>query len=25
VNRTYKVKDSGFRVVGRDAWGDPSG
>jgi NADPH-dependent F420 reductase len=23
VNRTYKVKDSGFRVVGRDAWGDP--
>ena len=25
VNRTYKVKDSGFRVVGRDAWGDPRG
>jgi NADPH-dependent F420 reductase len=25
VNRTYKVKDSGFRVVGRDAWGDPPG
>ena len=23
VNRTYKVKDSGFRIVGRDAWGDP--
>ncbi len=22
VNRTYKVKDSGFRIVGRDAWGD---
>ncbi len=25
VNRTYKVKDSGFRIVGRDAWGDPRG
>jgi hypothetical protein len=25
VNRTYKVKDSAFRVVGRDAWGDPRG
>jgi 8-hydroxy-5-deazaflavin:NADPH oxidoreductase len=23
VNRTYKVKDSGFRVTGRDIWGDP--
>ncbi len=23
VNRTYKVHDSGFRVVGRDAWGSP--
>jgi 8-hydroxy-5-deazaflavin:NADPH oxidoreductase len=23
VNRTYKVKGSGFRIVGRDAWGDP--
>jgi predicted dinucleotide-binding enzyme len=23
VNRTYKVKDSGFRITGRDAWGDP--
>ncbi|MGZ5297683.1 MAG: NADPH-dependent F420 reductase [Actinomycetota bacterium] len=23
VNRTYKVKDSGFRIVGRDTWGDP--
>jgi 8-hydroxy-5-deazaflavin:NADPH oxidoreductase len=23
VNRTYKVRGSGFRVVGRDAWGDP--
>jgi NADPH-dependent F420 reductase len=23
VNRTYKVRDSGFRVIGRDAWGDP--
>ena len=23
VNRTYKVKDSGFRIVGRDAWGIP--
>jgi len=25
VNRTYKVKDSGFRVTGRDAWGLPPG
>ena len=23
VNRTYKVKDSGFRITGRDVWGDP--
>jgi NADPH-dependent F420 reductase len=23
INRTYKVKDSGFRIVGRDAWGLP--
>ena len=23
VNRTYKVKDSGFRIVGRDSWGAP--
>jgi hypothetical protein len=23
INRTYKVKDSGFRIVGRDAWGVP--
>ena len=23
VNRTYKVKDSGFRIVGREAWGNP--
>ncbi len=23
VNRTYRVKDSGFRVTGRDAWGVP--
>ena len=23
INRTYKVKDSGFRIVGRDAWGSP--
>jgi 8-hydroxy-5-deazaflavin:NADPH oxidoreductase len=23
VNRTYKVKDSGFRIVGRDGWGRP--
>jgi 8-hydroxy-5-deazaflavin:NADPH oxidoreductase len=23
VNRTYKVKDSAFRIVGRDAWGNP--
>ena len=25
INRTYKIKDSGFRIVGRDAWGRPSG
>ena len=25
VNRTYKVKDSGLRIVGRDSWGDPRG
>ena len=25
VNRTYKVHDSGFRIVGRDAWGTPPG
>jgi len=25
INRTYKVKDSGFRIVGRDAWGRPGG
>jgi 8-hydroxy-5-deazaflavin:NADPH oxidoreductase len=25
VNRTYTVKDSGFRIVGRDSWGDPRG
>jgi NADPH-dependent F420 reductase len=24
INRTYKVKDSGFRIVGRDDWGRPS-
>ncbi len=23
VNRTYRVKDSGFRVTGRDSWGPP--
>jgi NADPH-dependent F420 reductase len=23
VNRAYKVRDSGFRIVGRDAWGEP--
>jgi 8-hydroxy-5-deazaflavin:NADPH oxidoreductase len=23
INRTYKIKDSGFRIVGRDAWGAP--
>ena len=23
VNRAYKVTDSGFRIVGRDGWGDP--
>jgi 8-hydroxy-5-deazaflavin:NADPH oxidoreductase len=23
VNRTYRVKDSGFRITGRDVWGDP--
>jgi NADPH-dependent F420 reductase len=25
VNGRYKVRDSGFRVTGRDAWGDPRG
>jgi NADPH-dependent F420 reductase len=24
VNRTYKVKESGFRITGRDTWGSPS-
>jgi NADPH-dependent F420 reductase len=24
VNRTYKMRDSGFRIVGRDEWGSPS-
>jgi NADPH-dependent F420 reductase len=23
INRAYSVKDSGFRIVGRDAWGAP--
>lgn len=23
VNRVYRVRDAGFRIVGRDAWGDP--
>lgn len=23
INRTYRLKDSGFRIVGRDAWGAP--
>jgi hypothetical protein len=23
INRTYRIKDSGFRIVGRDAWGSP--
>jgi NADPH-dependent F420 reductase len=23
VNRTYRVRDSGFRIVGRDGWGAP--
>ena len=23
VNRRYKVPDSGFRIVGREAWGKP--
>jgi NADPH-dependent F420 reductase len=23
INRTYKVKDSGFRIQGRDTWGAP--
>ncbi len=23
INRTYKIKDSGFRIVGREAWGAP--
>ena len=25
INRTYKIKDSGFRIVGRDEWGRPNG
>lgn len=24
VNRTYKIHDSGFRITGRDRWGDPT-
>jgi 8-hydroxy-5-deazaflavin:NADPH oxidoreductase len=24
VNRAYKIRDAGFRVTGRDSWGDPS-
>jgi 8-hydroxy-5-deazaflavin:NADPH oxidoreductase len=23
VNRAYRIKDAGFRIVGRDDWGDP--
>ena len=23
VNRRYKTKDSGFRIVGREGWGSP--
>jgi NADPH-dependent F420 reductase len=25
INRNYRVRDSGFRIVGRDAWGAPPG
>jgi hypothetical protein len=25
INRTYKLRDSGFRIVGRDRWGSPQG
>jgi 8-hydroxy-5-deazaflavin:NADPH oxidoreductase len=25
VNRTYHLKDAGFRIVGRDSWGPPGG
>ena len=25
INRAYKVRDSGFRITGRDGWGDPKG
>ena len=25
VNARYKIRDSGFRMTGRDAWGDPRG
>jgi NADPH-dependent F420 reductase len=25
INARYKVRESGFRVTGRDAWGDPRG
>jgi len=23
INRTYRIKDSGFRIVGREGWGSP--
>lgn len=23
INRTYKVREAGFRITGRDGWGDP--
>ena len=25
INGRYKVRESGFRVIGRDVWGDPRG
>jgi 8-hydroxy-5-deazaflavin:NADPH oxidoreductase len=25
INRTYKIKDSGFRIAGRDSWGSSGG
>jgi predicted dinucleotide-binding enzyme len=25
INRTYRLKDSGFRIVGRDLWGAADG
>jgi predicted dinucleotide-binding enzyme len=24
INRAYKVRESGFRITGRERWGDPT-